>query len=169
MSNVSSIYPHLQLLRNSQAGRLCQTKIKELFLIWLTNMLAIKVTKHVNQIPYTLIFLNHFAIWHVYFGHQEQNKGSKRKNGGNNTHDCKAPKLDGSIPEGTTRNKGKVAEPDSNASSADLQQKLKEQIDTLWKLKDGLKKHVSTTELRNMLEANKQDSSGPERHLLDRW
>lgn len=84
-------------------------------------------------------------------------------------HGCKAPKIDASISEGTARNKGKVVEPDSSASSADLQQKLKEQSDTLWKLKDELKKHVSTAELRNMLEANEQDSSGPERHLLDRW
>lgn len=79
------------------------------------------------------------------------------------------PRIDGSISEGAAQNKGKAVEPDSNASSADLQQKLKEQSDILWKLKDELKKHVSTAELRNMLEANEQDSSGPERHLLDRW
>ena len=83
---------------------------------------------------------------------------------------CKAPKLDGNTSEGAVQNKGKLVDPsDSNASSADLQQKLKEQSDTLWKLKDELKKHVSTAELRDMLEANEQDTSGPERHLLDRW
>jgi poly [ADP-ribose] polymerase len=68
------------------------------------------------------------------------------------------------------QNKGKLVDPrDPNASSADIQQKLKEQSDTLWKLKDELKKHLSTAELRDMLEANEQDTSGPERHLLDRW
>ncbi|XP_040382227.1 poly [ADP-ribose] polymerase 1-like [Oryza brachyantha] len=82
-------------------------------------------------------------------------------------HDCKAPKIDRSISEGA-QNKGKVVVScESNASSTDLQEKLKEQRGTLWKLKDELKKHVSTAELRNMLDANGQDTSGPERHLLD--
>ncbi|TVU39454.1 hypothetical protein EJB05_12874, partial [Eragrostis curvula] len=101
-------------------------------------------------------------------GNKEQSKGSKRKNGENDMHGGKALKLDGSISQGTVGSKGKVVEDDSNSSSADLQQKLKEQSDLLWKLKDELKKHLSTAELRNMLEANEQDSSGPERHLLDR-
>ncbi|KAK3145292.1 hypothetical protein QOZ80_4AG0326840 [Eleusine coracana subsp. coracana] len=101
-------------------------------------------------------------------GKKEQTKGSKRKNDEDDMYGYKAPKIDRSMSEGTARNKGKIVEPDSNASSADLQQKLKEQSDTLWKLKDELKKHVSTAELRNILEANEQDSSGPERHLLDR-
>uniref|UniRef100_J3KUT4 SAP domain-containing protein n=1 Tax=Oryza brachyantha TaxID=4533 RepID=J3KUT4_ORYBR len=78
-----------------------------------------------------------------------------------------APKIDRSISEGA-QNKGKVVVScESNASSTDLQEKLKEQRGTLWKLKDELKKHVSTAELRNMLDANGQDTSGPERHLLD--
>ncbi|KAJ1288363.1 hypothetical protein BS78_02G084100 [Paspalum vaginatum] len=102
-------------------------------------------------------------------GHNEQTKGSKRKKGENDTQSCKAAKIDGSTSEGTVQNKGKLVDPcGSNASSADIQQKLKEQSDTLWKLKDELKKHVSTAELRDMLEANEQDTSGPERHLLDR-
>lgn len=68
------------------------------------------------------------------------------------------------------RNKGQLVDPrGSNTSSADIQLKLKEQSDTLWKLKDELKTHVSAAELRDMLEANGQDTSGPERHLLDRW
>lgn len=58
MSTASSVYPHLQLLRNSQAGRLCQTRIKELFLIFLTKMLATKVRKHVYQIRHVLVFLS---------------------------------------------------------------------------------------------------------------
>jgi poly [ADP-ribose] polymerase len=83
---------------------------------------------------------------------------------------CKAARLDESTSEGTVRNKGQLVDPcGSNTSSADAQQKLKEQSDTLWKLKDELKSHVSAAELRDMLEANGQDTSGPERHLLDRW
>lgn len=83
---------------------------------------------------------------------------------------CKAARLDENTLEGTVQNKRQLVDPcASNASSADIQQKLKEQSDTLWKLKDELKKHLSTAELRDMLEANGQDISGPERHLLDRW
>jgi poly [ADP-ribose] polymerase len=84
--------------------------------------------------------------------------------------DYKAPKLDGSVPEAARRNKEKLVVPcDSSASSTDLHQKLKEQNDALWKLKDELKKHVSTAELRDMLEVNEQDPSGPEWDLLERW
>ncbi|CAN6171745.1 unnamed protein product [Urochloa humidicola] len=102
-------------------------------------------------------------------GNSEPAKGSKRKKGENDMQSCKVPKLDGSTSEGTMQNKGKLVDPcDSKANSSDIQQKLKEQSDTLWKLKDELKKHVSTAELRDMLEANEQDTSGPERHLLDR-
>ena len=83
---------------------------------------------------------------------------------------CKAARLDESTSEGKVRKKGQLVDPcGSNTSSADTQQKLKEQSDTLWKLKDELKSHVSAAELRDMLEANGQDTSGPERHLLDRW
>uniref|UniRef100_A0ACD5TFQ5 Uncharacterized protein n=1 Tax=Avena sativa TaxID=4498 RepID=A0ACD5TFQ5_AVESA len=100
---------------------------------------------------------------------QTTSKGSKRKNGENDMQDHKAPKLDGSVSEAAKPNKGKLVVPcDSNTSSADLHQKLKVQSDTLWKLKDELKKHVSTAELRDMLEVNEQDPSGPERDLLER-
>uniref|UniRef100_J3KTZ5 PARP1-like PADR1 domain-containing protein n=1 Tax=Oryza brachyantha TaxID=4533 RepID=J3KTZ5_ORYBR len=79
-------------------------------------------------------------------------QGSKCKNSDNDMHDCKAPKIDRSILEGA-QNKGKaVVSCESNASYTDLQEKLKEHSDTLWKLKDELKKHVSTAELRNMLD-----------------
>lgn len=46
---------------------------------------------------------------------------------------------------------------------------LEAQTKELWALKDDLKKHVSTVELREMLEANNQDSSGSELDLRDRW
>ncbi|EMS59386.1 Poly [ADP-ribose] polymerase 1 [Triticum urartu] len=97
-------------------------------------------------------------------------KGSKRKIGDIDVRNSKAPNLDGSTSEGAARSKGKLVVPcEPNSSSADLHQKLKEQSDTLWKLKDELKKHVSTAELRDMLEVNEQDPSGPERDLLERW
>lgn len=45
---------------------------------------------------------------------------------------------------------------------------LEAQTKELWALKDDLKKHVTTSEMREMLEANNQDSSGPEHELRDR-
>ncbi|XP_048563683.1 poly [ADP-ribose] polymerase 1-like isoform X2 [Triticum urartu] len=100
---------------------------------------------------------------------QTTSKGSKRKIGDIDVRNSKAPNLDGSTSEGAARSKGKLVVPcEPNSSSADLHQKLKEQSDTLWKLKDELKKHVSTAELRDMLEVNEQDPSGPERDLLER-
>ncbi|KDO68484.1 hypothetical protein CISIN_1g035625mg [Citrus sinensis] len=55
--------------------------------------------------------------------------------------------------------------PDEHAS--DLESKLEAQTKELWALKDDLKKHVTTAELREMLEANGQDSTGSELDLRD--
>ncbi|XP_050237867.1 poly [ADP-ribose] polymerase 1 [Mercurialis annua] len=54
------------------------------------------------------------------------------------------------------------------ASADDLDSKLEAQSKELWSLKDDLKKHVTTVELRQMLEANGQDTSGSELDLRDR-
>ncbi|KAL6978642.1 Poly [ADP-ribose] polymerase 1 [Sarracenia purpurea var. burkii] len=51
---------------------------------------------------------------------------------------------------------------------ADLESLLEAQTKELWALKDDLKKHVTTGELREMLEANGQDSAGSELDLRDR-
>lgn len=55
------------------------------------------------------------------------------------------------------------------ADSRDLENKLETQTKELWALKDDLKKHVTTAELREMLEANGQDSAGSELDLRERW
>ncbi|KAK8711637.1 hypothetical protein V6N13_146912 [Hibiscus sabdariffa] len=52
---------------------------------------------------------------------------------------------------------------------SDLETKLEAQIKELWAFKDELKKHVTTAELREMLEANGQDATGSELDLRDRW
>lgn len=49
-----------------------------------------------------------------------------------------------------------------------LQSLLEAQTKELWALKDDLKNHVSTAELREMLEANNQSTSGSEIDLRDR-
>ncbi|KAK8588363.1 hypothetical protein V6N12_022809 [Hibiscus sabdariffa] len=51
---------------------------------------------------------------------------------------------------------------------SDLETKLEDQIKELWAFKDELKKHVTTAELREMLEANGQDATGWELDLRDR-
>ncbi|KZV34358.1 poly [Dorcoceras hygrometricum] len=45
---------------------------------------------------------------------------------------------------------------------------LEDQTKALWALKDDLKKHVTSSELREMLEANDQDSRGSELDLRER-
>lgn len=51
----------------------------------------------------------------------------------------------------------------------DLENQLETQTKELWALKDDLKKHVTTAELREMLEANGLDSTGSELDLRERW
>ena len=59
---------------------------------------------------------------------------------------------------------------DVSASNAtDMESKLEAQTKELWALKDDLKKHVTTLELRKMLETNAQDSTGSELDLRERW
>ncbi|GAB2282278.1 Poly [ADP-ribose] polymerase 1 [Dionaea muscipula] len=64
----------------------------------------------------------------------------------------------------------KVARTDGvgNSKEADLDSRLKAQTEELWALRDNLKMHVSTAELREMLEANCQESSGTELDLRER-
>lgn len=58
---------------------------------------------------------------------------------------------------------------DERPKGTDLDSKLETQSKELWALKDDLKKHVTTAELRQMLEANDQDSTGSELDLRERW
>ncbi|CAJ1901832.1 unnamed protein product [Sphenostylis stenocarpa] len=55
-----------------------------------------------------------------------------------------------------------------SGEACDLEKKMETQSKELWALKDDLKNHVTTTELRVMLEANDQDSTGSELDLRDR-
>lgn len=58
---------------------------------------------------------------------------------------------------------------DSKDEQALLENQLEMQTKTLWALKDDLKKHVTTSELKEMLEINEQDSKGSELDLRARW
>jgi poly [ADP-ribose] polymerase 1 len=62
-----------------------------------------------------------------------------------------------------------VKNADDSGAARDLENKLEAQSKDLWALKDDLKKHVTTAEMREMLDANGQDSTGSELDLRDRW
>lgn len=91
--------------------------------------------------------------------------GTKRKNVGD-FESSKIGKFEGDV--STSRAASVVSSnnlPDEHAS--DLESKLEAQMKELWALKDDLKKHVTTAELREMLEANGQESTGSELDLRD--
>jgi len=62
-----------------------------------------------------------------------------------------------------------VKNADDSGVAHDLENRLEAQSKDLWALKDDLKKHVTTAEMREMLDANGQDSTGSELDLRDRW
>ncbi|XP_020591217.1 poly [ADP-ribose] polymerase 1 [Phalaenopsis equestris] len=57
---------------------------------------------------------------------------------------------------------------ETSGANKDLERKLEEQNKNLWAIKDELKKQVTTSELREMLELNEQDSAGSEHDLRER-
>lgn len=90
----------------------------------------------------------------------QQKVGAKRRKDDDSNQKLKIAKADGN--ESVNRDK-------STKNTDDLESKLEAQSKDLWALKDDLKKHVTTAELRQMLEANDQDASGTELDLRDRW
>uniref|UniRef100_A0A6I9R1H2 Poly [ADP-ribose] polymerase n=1 Tax=Elaeis guineensis var. tenera TaxID=51953 RepID=A0A6I9R1H2_ELAGV len=100
---------------------------------------------------------------------QQLSKGTKRKKVGSEDHHSKVPKSDENDSAGGASSKENPAESgNAYSSSIELEKKLEEQSKALWEIKDELKKHVMTAELREMLEANGQDSAGSEYDLRDR-
>lgn len=98
---------------------------------------------------------------------QTTSKASKRKKDTAEDQDSKVTKATGDVSESRSVKNAFVSVDSQNSS--DLVSKLEAQSKGLWKLKDDLKKHVTTAELREMLESNDQDSSGSELDLRDRW
>lgn len=100
---------------------------------------------------------------------QQASNGTKRRRSGREDHNSKVPKSDENDSAGGALSMGTAAESGNvNSSSIELEKKLEEQSKALWDIKDELKKHVTTAELREMLEANGQDSAGSEYDLRDR-
>lgn len=51
----------------------------------------------------------------------------------------------------------------------ELESKLEKQSKDLWAIKDKLREHVSTAQMRELLSVNNQDSTGSEYDLRERW
>ncbi|KAF3436180.1 hypothetical protein FNV43_RR23272 [Rhamnella rubrinervis] len=89
--------------------------------------------------------------------------GAKRKKDVGGDQKSKVAKADGDVSKSRGARNNNGAE-----ESSDLESKLEAQTKALWALKDELKKNVTTAELRQILEANGQDSTGSELDLRDR-
>ncbi|GAB2226411.1 hypothetical protein Drorol1_Dr00022216 [Drosera rotundifolia] len=81
-----------------------------------------------------------------------EERGSKRKNTADHSQNVKVART----------------KPVENSKDDDFDSKLKAQTEELWTLRDNLKMYLSTIELRDMLDANGQDSAGPENELRER-
>ncbi|XP_022728046.1 poly [ADP-ribose] polymerase 1-like [Durio zibethinus] len=94
--------------------------------------------------------------------------GRKRKKDVGDGQKSKVTKLEGDAPTnsaGSMKNANDLL--DIKPKDSDLESKMETQTKELWALKDELKKHVTTAELREMLEANGQDAAGSELDLRD--
>ncbi|XVF21621.1 hypothetical protein REPUB_Repub12eG0106200 [Reevesia pubescens] len=95
--------------------------------------------------------------------------GAKRKKDVGDDENSKVTKLEGDVPTSRAGSTKKTSDLlDKKPKDSDLESKMEAQTKELWALKDELKKHVTTGELREMLEANGQDAAGSELDLRDR-
>ncbi|KAL8548020.1 hypothetical protein ACS0TY_007353 [Phlomoides rotata] len=99
---------------------------------------------------------------------QSTSKGNaKRKNAHESDQKSKIAKPGGDASSSKTPSLRDSKE-DGNSKASALENQLETQTKVLWALKDDLKKHVTTSELREMLELNEQDSRGSEFDLRER-
>ncbi|XP_042494663.1 poly [ADP-ribose] polymerase 1 [Macadamia integrifolia] len=95
--------------------------------------------------------------------------GTKRKKSDSKDQKSKILKVEEDISLGSRSTESNNTElRNQNSKTSDLESKLEAQSKALWAMKDELKKHVTTSELRAMLEINCQDSTGSELDLRDR-
>ncbi|XP_074589345.1 poly [ADP-ribose] polymerase 1 [Curcuma longa] len=100
-------------------------------------------------------------------GNQATSQGVKRKTAGTNNQKPKVLKIDLNNSSDRGPSKGNKAPDYDNSDTMKLDKKLEAQSKLLWHIKDELKKEVSVAELREMLKANEQDSTGSEHDLRD--
>ncbi|KAB2602252.1 poly [ADP-ribose] polymerase 1-like [Pyrus ussuriensis x Pyrus communis] len=87
------------------------------------------------------------------------NAGTKRRKDAGDDQKSKVARSEGDV---------SMSRDVSVRSACDVGDKLEAQTKELWALKDDLKKHVTNAEMREMLEANDQDSTGSELDLRER-
>ncbi|KAL0371203.1 UNVERIFIED_CONTAM: Poly [ADP-ribose] polymerase 1 [Sesamum angustifolium] len=111
-------------------------------------------------------------------GHEEEREllqestskgGAKRKRASESDQKSKISKAGGnaSSEKNSSSSNTKNLE-DERTKASILESQLEMQTRALWALKDELKKYVTISELREMLEANEQDSRGSELDLRER-
>ncbi|CAL0310383.1 unnamed protein product [Lupinus luteus] len=91
--------------------------------------------------------------------------GTKRGKDADGGQKSKVAKAEGDVAASRTAS---VKNANDSEEARDLESRLESQSVEIWALKDNLKKHVTNAEMREMLEANGQDSSGSELDLRDR-
>ncbi|CAN4093329.1 unnamed protein product [Withania somnifera] len=95
--------------------------------------------------------------------------GGKRKKTSKNSEKSKLAKAETDVSTSKKWVDGNTnSVKDELSKASELESQLEAQTKALWALKDDLKKHVSIGELREMLEANDQESAGSELDLRDR-
>lgn len=101
---------------------------------------------------------------------QVASEGTKRRRAVNDNNDSKISKTEERIARRgvASRSRAGVLE-QLESSSSNFESRLEQQSNALWAIKDELKRHVPIAELREMLEANGQDSAGSEYDLRERW
>ncbi|KAK7336847.1 hypothetical protein VNO77_17397 [Canavalia gladiata] len=91
--------------------------------------------------------------------------GIKRGKTADGEQKSKVAKAEGDV---SAARAASVNEDNDPGEACDLENRMEAQNKEFWTLKDDLKKNVTTPELREMLEANGQDSTGSELDLRDR-
>lgn len=94
---------------------------------------------------------------------QEDKETGKRKRAVTSDQKSKIAKTEGG------KNANYLGDEQMQKVASNVESQLEAQTKELWALKDDLKNHVTTAELRAMLLANNQDSTGSESDLRDRW
>ncbi|KAL0419793.1 UNVERIFIED_CONTAM: Poly [ADP-ribose] polymerase 1 [Sesamum radiatum] len=125
------------------------------------------------------VYVTHIFVSGTKVGHEEESEllqestskgGAKRKRASESDQKSKISKAGGnaSSEKNSSSSNTKNLE-DERTKASVLESQLEMQTRALWALKDELKKYVTTSELREMLEANEQDSRGSELDLRERW
>lgn len=139
-----------------------------------SKILSIHNSSTICQITVILLFFSppcYYCLIIMSYNSSDQatSQGAKRKTAGTNNQKPKVLKIDLNNSSDRGPSKGNKAPDYDNSDTMELDKRLEVQSKLLWDIKDELKKKVSVAELREMLKANEQDSTGSEHDLRDCW